>query len=107
MRLRIGEAKVTGRSGERPDTEPKGMGMGRLELMDKKVDWVSVTREYLYELRDENTELKRKVLELQWEIDFLQHEYEHMEDQVATALAEIARIRVGKRKAPVYRKKAA
>jgi hypothetical protein len=48
--------------------------MGRLDLNDKRVDWVSVTREYLNELygeiaalREERETLQARVFELEFE----------------------------------------
>lgn len=62
------------------------------EILDKRVDWVSVTKEYLSEMRGK--------------IDFLTHKSEELEDQVATLLAELAGERMKYRRPPVYRKAA-
>lgn len=62
------------------------------ELLDKRVDWVAVTKEYLNELYEE--------------IHHLKAETEEMEDQIGTLLEALAKARIGHRMAPVYRKAA-
>jgi hypothetical protein len=37
--------------------------MGRLDLVDKSVDWVLVTQEYLQELYQEIADLRRELME--------------------------------------------
>jgi hypothetical protein len=39
--------------------------MGRLDLPDKPVDWVAVSREYLGELYDEIEKLRARIAELE------------------------------------------
>jgi hypothetical protein len=63
------------------------------ELLDKRVDWVAVTKEYLNELYDQ--------------IDKQKHEIEEQEDQIGTLLGALAKARIGHRMVPVYREKAA
>lgn len=50
--------------------------MGRLDLSDRRVDWVNVTREFLDELYDEVAALRAENLTLVMQLDALVGERE-------------------------------
>lgn len=71
------------------------------EPLDKRVDWVAVTKEYLNELYD-------KIAGLTSEVDLLTHETEELEDRIGTLLYELGELRIsGRSKPAIYRKKKA
>lgn len=78
------------------------------EPLDKRVDWVAVTKEYLNELYDKVAGQAQQIAALTNEVDLLTHETEELEDRIGTLLYELGELRIsGRSKPAIYRKKKA